>query len=434
MTTSSLIYLTAFILIALLLPAIEGLCWWALKRELARRRSEADRRGRRLKRGYQLASWTVILTFFAVSFLWLTNRPPFFYAFMIVTGMMGLVYSFKGTLALWVLLTQWGPGQLRRLRKQQPASSTRPGADSASEPARRPISRDRFLTQAGLAVAAVPMLGVGHAIATGRYNFQVRRRSIRSRHLPAAFEGLRILQLSDFHTGSFGNSEAVAEGIELALAQQPDLICFTGDLVNNLAEELDGGYYELYRRLQAPLGVFACTGNHDYGDYVLQASSEERQRIRKAIWQAFRDCGFRLLHNEHVLLERQGASLALIGLGNWSKAPDRRYGDLAQATEGLADASFKLLLSHDPAAWEGIIRPHPLRFDLTLAGHTHGMQLGIDTEDFRWSPISAVYPQWADLYQAGEEQLYVNRGFGFSRFPGRLGVLPEITLFELQRA
>jgi len=304
---------------------------------------------------------------------------------------------------------------------------------SAPDGSEKGISRSLFLKQTALVLGGLSLVGFMMGIRN-RYNYRVRKVKLKLNSLPESFKGLRIVQVSDIHTGSFDNHSAVAHGIERIMDQKPDLILFTGDLVNNHADEVDTKYQEIFARLKAPMGVYSTLGNHDYGDYVhwpdAQAKKDNLDKL-KATQAAM---GWRLLMNEHVLLEKGGDKIALIGIENWSaKANFPKYGDLAKAYQGLKEQNIavKILMSHDPSHWHAQVLPEFKDISLMLSGHTHGMQFGIDTKWYKWSPVQYMYNEWAGLYTEGEQNLYVNRGFGFLGYPGRLGILPEITLFEL---
>ena len=304
---------------------------------------------------------------------------------------------------------------------------------SAPDGSEKGISRSLFLKQTALVLGGLSLVGFMMGIRN-RYNYRVRKVKLKLNSLPEAFKGLRIVQVSDIHTGSFDNHSAVAHGIERIMDQKPDLILFTGDLVNNHADEVDTKYQEIFAKLKAPMGVYSTLGNHDYGDYVhwpdAQAKIDNLNKL-KATQTAM---GWRLLMNEHVLLEKGGDKIALIGIENWSaKANFPKYGDLAKAYQGLKEQNIavKILMSHDPSHWHAQVLPEFKDISLMLSGHTHGMQFGIDTKWYKWSPVQYMYNEWAGLYTEGEQNLYVNRGFGFLGYPGRLGILPEITLFEL---
>ena len=304
-----------------------------------------------------------------------------------------------------------------------------PSVDSGSTG----ITRSLFLKRTALVLGGLSLVGFTYGIRN-RYNYRVRKIKLASSSIPDSFKGLKIVQISDIHTGSFDDHSAVAHGIQRVMDQQPDIIFFTGDLVNNHSDEVDAKYQEIFSRLKAPLGVYSTLGNHDYGDYVewptAQAKIDNLEKL-KSIHAAM---GWRLLMNEHVVLERGNGKIALIGIENWSaKANFHSYGDMKKAYAGLEEKNipYHILLSHDPSHWDAQVRTEYKKVNLTLSGHTHGMQFGIDSKWFKWSPVQYMYKEWAGLYTEGEQNLYVNRGFGFLGYPGRLGVLPEITVFEL---
>lgn len=292
------------------------------------------------------------------------------------------------------------------------------------------ISRSIFLNWLGLAAGG----GLFSTLLYGfsnKYNYNVKKVPLQFPNLPQAFKGLKVVQLSDIHSGSFTNKKAVMRGVEKVMELKPDLIVFTGDLVNNEAREMED-YIDVFSRLRAPMGVYSVLGNHDYGDYIRWESKEAKQKNLEQLKAIHAEMGWRLLMNENVRLEKDGEQIALIGVENWSnKARFPRYGDLSRAYAGAENAPFKILLSHDPSHWDGEVRSRYQDIDLMLAGHTHGMQFGVEIPGFRWSPVQYVYRQWAGLYESGRQKLYVNRGFGFIGYPGRVGILPEITLFEL---
>jgi len=312
------------------------------------------------------------------------------------------------------------------------------GSSKAPQPAEVPsgITRSQFLTKMGLLMGGSLFATLTYGFSN-KYNYRVHKIKMAFKNLPPAFKGLRIVQLSDIHSGSFNNKAAVQKGIELVNAQQADIVLFTGDLVNDRATEMDH-YMDLFSQVKAPMGVYSTLGNHDYGDYYpwpdRDASGFSKQRAEnlERLKQVHGELGWRLLMNEHVLLERQGQQIALLGIENWS-AMSRfpKYGDLKKAYEGAAHAPFKILLSHDPTHWNAQVRPEYPDIDLMLAGHTHGMQFGVEIPGVKWSPAQYFYKEWAGLYKQGAQRLYVNRGFGFLGYPGRVGILPEITLIEL---
>jgi uncharacterized protein len=292
------------------------------------------------------------------------------------------------------------------------------------------ISRSLFLSWVGLAAGGGLFTSLIWGM-TNKYRYRIKRVRLQYPNLPPAFRGLKVVQLSDIHSGSFTDKAAVARGVDKVLALQPDLILFTGDLVNNTTDEMDP-YWDLFSRLKAPMGVYSVLGNHDYGDYFNWPSKEAKRANLERLKEQQGGMGWRLLMNEHVLLERGGEQIALIGIENWgAKARFPKYGKMDQAYPGTESVPFKILMSHDPSHWDAEVRTQYPDIDLTLSGHTHGMQFGVEIPGFRWSPVQYVYRQWAGLYEDGRQKLYVNRGFGFLGYPGRVGILPEITLIEL---
>lgn len=293
------------------------------------------------------------------------------------------------------------------------------------------ISRFTFISQTALLIGGLLTTGLAYGMSN-RYKYKLRRVRLNLKNLPEAFKGLKIVQISDIHSGSFDDPNAVAQGIEEIMKEKPDLILFTGDLVNDRATEILP-YMEVFKKLKAPLGVYSVLGNHDYGDYVKWPSEETKKKNLEQLKQHQADMGWKLMMNEHVLLERDGQQIALIGIENWGARGFTQYGDMKKAVAGLEnlDIPVKILMSHDPSHWDAQVRKEYQDIDLTLSGHTHGMQFGIDIPGFKWSPVQYFYKEWAGLYQEGNQHLYVNRGFGFIGYQGRLGVLPEITSIEL---
>ena len=292
------------------------------------------------------------------------------------------------------------------------------------------ITRSSFLAKTALITSGIT---VGYGIISGAHDYRVRKRTVFLPNLPKEFDGLRLAQLSDIHSGSFFNKTAVKGGIEMLLAEKPDIITFTGDLVNDRAKELKD-YFDIFSKLKAPLGVFSCLGNHDYGDYYRNwKNKEEKQQNFRDLCAAHGKMGWKLLRDENHLIEQNGQKLAIIGIENWGLGNFGKRGKLLEARKGTEEAATKILLSHDPSHWKAEVLPKFSDIDLALAGHTHGMQFGVEIGDFRWSPVKFRYEQWADLYQENNQFLYVNRGFGYLGFPGRVGILPEITILELKR-
>ena len=292
-------------------------------------------------------------------------------------------------------------------------------------------ARRRFISEVAVLVAAVPFAGFMYAMLKGKYDYKVHRATLYFDDLPAAFDGFTITQLSDIHSGSFDNTAAVQRGIDLAKAQKSDLFVFTGDLVNNAAWEIEP-YIDRFGELKAPYGQFSILGNHDYGDYIKWNSEQEKADNLEAVKGQHKKLGYRLLLDENVEVEKDGQKISLIGVQNWGKG-FIQIGDLDKALKGVDEGAFKICLSHDPTHWEEKIRFHPTKIHLTLSGHTHGAQLGVETDSFRWSPVQYRYLDWAGLANEGDRYLYVNRGFGFLAFSGRLGIWPEVTVITLKR-
>lgn len=292
------------------------------------------------------------------------------------------------------------------------------------------ISRAKFLTQVGIITAAIPFTSILYGMIKGKFNYKVRKFSLAFNNLPENFNGLKILQISDFHIGSFtGNRDEIEHIVELINEQECDLLFFTGDLVNNFADEVDE-FKDILIKLEAKIGKYSILGNHDYGDYVPWNSKEERTVNLNKLINIQKEIGFNMLLNENHTLKINGAEISIIGVENWGLPPFPQHGDLNKAMNGSGEKPFKILLSHDPSHWDAEVLGKT-DIDLTLSGHTHGMQFGVEIGNFKWSPVKLRYPRWADLYTEKKQHLYVNRGIGFIAFPGRVGIMPEITVFEL---
>ena len=272
---------------------------------------------------------------------------------------------------------------------------------------------------------------LSYGVIRGSHQYQVVNQKLKIDNLPEAFKGLKLVQISDIHSGSFWSKDAVQKGVDMINDQKADMVFFTGDIVNNDASEMDD-YIDVFSQISAPLGVFATMGNHDYGEYVPNFTPKDLPINKAKIQKVHDNLGWRLLMNEHEIIEKEGAQLAVVGIENWgAKMHFKKYGDMSKAISGVDANIPTLLLSHDPSHWRGeILQDYP-QVDAMFSGHTHGMQFGIETGGFKWSPIKYVYPEWAGLYKEGGQQLYVNRGFGYLGFPGRFGIWPEITVFEL---
>lgn len=291
--------------------------------------------------------------------------------------------------------------------------------------------RRKFISEIAVLVAAVPFASFFYAMVRGKYDYKVHRQTLYFDELPAAFDGFTITQLSDIHSGSFDNVNAMQRGIDLAKAQKSDLFVFTGDLVNNAAWEIEQ-YIDRFKQIKAPYGQFSILGNHDYGDYIEWDSPQAKIDNLEKLKRHHAELDYRLLLNENVVIKKDTQKIALIGVQNWGKG-FIQLGDLDKAMQGVDRGAFKILLSHDPTHWEEQVRYNPVDIHLTLSGHTHGAQFGIEAAGIRWSPVKYRYIDWAGLVKEKNRHLYVNRGFGFLAFSGRLGIWPEITVITLKK-
>ncbi len=300
----------------------------------------------------------------------------------------------------------------------------------ATDPSNK-ISRSKFITSTGLIAGIAPLILMTRGIAKNAYNYQVISVPLKLKNLPSSFKGVKILQLSDIHSGSWANRDAVKAGVDLINAQKADIIFFTGDLVNFKTDEAYQ-WMDILSQIKAPMGVFSILGNHDYGDYYYAPDDPQKEQNMLDLYKVHKDMGWHLMRNEHLTLDRAGQRIGLIGVENWGdKGRFPKKGDLKIATQNIPDVPVKLLLSHDPSHWEAKVKHETPDVDIMFAGHTHGGQFGIETSWLKYSPVQHIYKQWAGMYDDGKQKIYVNRGFGFIGFPGRVGILPEITVFEL---
>lgn len=378
----------------------------------------------RMRSAIHTGYWVIsIVALLILCFLpWLYRRFTWLqgYAFFILIGF----YLAKILVSVFLLLDdvrrviQWIAGRFLAGSGPAPAHPT------------EGVSRSIFMSWLGLGVGAGLYSSLVYGF-TNKYRYRVRRVRLAFDNLPVSFKGLKIVQLSDIHSGSLTNEAAVRRGVDLALAEKPDIILFTGDLVNNIALEV-GAYQAIFGCLNAPMGVYSTLGNHDYGDYSWWENAEAKKANLDHLMRIQKEMGWRLLMNEHVVLERGSEQIALIGVENWSaKARFPKYGKLDEAYAGAEKYPFKILMSHDPSHWDAQVRKEYPDIDLMLSGHTHGMQFGLELPGFKWSPVQYIYKEWAGLYEEGKQKLYVNRGFGFIGYPGRVGIMPEITVIEL---
>lgn len=293
--------------------------------------------------------------------------------------------------------------------------------------------RRKFVSGIALGVAAIPFASLLYGMYKGKYNYQVIKHTLQFDDLPEAFDGYRITHISDIHTGSFDNRPEIERAVNMVKEQQSDIILFTGDLVNNKSTELLP-WKDLFGELKAADGVYSVLGNHDYGDYIDWDSSAEKAQNLEELKQLQKDMGYDLLLNENRFIERDGQRLALLGVENWGKGGFKKAGDLKKASEGVRSDDFKILMSHDPSHWDEVVLKDDHHYHLTLSGHTHGMQFGVEIPGWiKWSPIKYRYKHWAGVYRVKNEFINVNRGFGYLGYPGRVGIWPEITVIELKK-
>jgi uncharacterized protein len=294
-------------------------------------------------------------------------------------------------------------------------------------------SRRTFVSQLALAFAAIPFLSIMYGAWKGKYRFKIHRFELEFDDLPEAFDGFKVAQISDLHTGSFDSKEDVSRGLEMMNAEQPDVVFFTGDIVNNEVVELNG-WEDIFRRIKARTGKFSILGNHDYGDYIAWPSAKAKRENFQGICDFHNTIDFQLLRNEAVELKRGKDALYIAGVDNWGKPPFPQHGDLVAAMDKIPDNAFTLLMSHDPSHFDEEIKKYPKKAHITFSGHTHGMQMGVEIPGwFKWSPVKFRYSKWAGLYSENNRYLYVNRGFGHIGFHGRVGIWPEITIITLRK-
>ena len=293
--------------------------------------------------------------------------------------------------------------------------------------------RRKLISQIAVGLAAIPFTSLLYGMFRGKYNFKVLTYELEYDDLPEAFEGFKITQISDIHSGSFDNAKKVQYGVDLVNAQGSDVVFFTGDLVNNKADEILP-WIETFKKINAKHGVYSVLGNHDYGDYMRWESPEAKKKNMQALEKAQKQMGWDLLLNQSRFIEKDGQRIAVIGVENWGSG-FKQVGDLNKALADVSEKDFKILMSHDPSHWEAEVLPHPFKIHLTLSGHTHGMQFGIEIPGWiKWSPVKWRYKQWAGVYQESDQRLNVNRGFGYLAYPGRVGIWPEVTVITLTKS
>ncbi|MGJ8591134.1 MAG: metallophosphoesterase [Aquaticitalea sp.] len=294
-------------------------------------------------------------------------------------------------------------------------------------------SRRKFVSSIAIGIAAIPFASLLYGMYQGRYNFRVLKHVLHFEDLPEAFDGYQITQISDIHSGSFDNREKIAYAVNLIKEQNSDAILFTGDMVNNKTTEMLP-WKDLFSQLKPKDGVYSVLGNHDYGDYVDWNSSAEKAQNLEDLKNLQREMGYDLLLNESRFIERDGQRIAIVGVENWGKGGFKKSGDLKKAAQNIDKNDFKILMSHDPSHWDEVVIKDDYHYHLTLSGHTHGMQFGIEIPGWiRFSPIQWRYKHWAGIYKELGQYINVNRGFGYLGYPGRVGIWPEITVIELKK-
>ncbi|UAM97549.1 metallophosphoesterase [Polaribacter litorisediminis] len=303
----------------------------------------------------------------------------------------------------------------------------------SSEETQSLVGRRKFISQVALGLAAIPFASFIYGIVQGKYNYKVIKYQLTFDDLPEAFDGYTITQISDIHSGSFTNKKKIQYGVDLINEQKSDLMLFTGDIVNNKADEMDN-WLDVFDKLEAKEGKYAILGNHDYGDYMDWKNPQDKIDNFQKVKDIHQKIGFDLLLDEHRYLEKGGQKIALIGVENWGRGFNQA-GDLQRASAKIKKEDFKILMSHDPSHWEEKVKNDDFNYHLTLSGHTHGLQMGIEIPGWlKFSPSQFVYKQWAGLYEEYGRYVNVNRGFGYHAFPGRVGIWPEITVIELKKS
>lgn len=387
----------------------------------------------RTKKLFTILWWTytigLVVGVFAGIYLnlYLTLRAVVLVAFF-------LTVACKVVMLPFLLIDDLRRGFIKLLRLARKEKQTSPTPSTSPANGAAPISRSAFIVKAGILTAAVPLASLSWGIVSGAYDYKIKRKTLILPNLPKAFDGIKMAQISDVHSGSFYNPKAVLGGVEMLLGEKPDFVFFTGDLVNDMASEMRG-YQDIFSKVKAPLGVYSTLGNHDYGDYHFgKAPSAAKAKNLQDVIKTHKIMGWDLLMNENRRLKVDGEEIGILGIENWGMGRFPKYGRMDLAVKNTDDLPVKLLLSHDPSHWRGQVLEKYPQIDAMFSGHTHGMQFGVRTESFQWSPVQYIYKEWAGLYQEQKQQLYVNVGYGFLGYPGRVGILPEITIFELKRA
>lgn len=386
------------------------------------------------KKWFTVVWWAYSLSLLAGVFIsFKFNIPLMYRSIILVLFFMTAVSKFIYVIVLLIDDLRRGGVWVSRLFSSKAGKSIEQRVEELEKPLpeqpKNGISRSDFLLKSGLVVASLPMFPLAWGVLSSAYDYRVRRQKLVLPNLPKSFHGFKIAQISDVHSGSFYNKKAVLGGIEMLLGEKPDAIFFTGDLVNNVASEMRD-YQDIFSKLHADFGVYSTLGNHDYGDYYYgkEDSAAKRKNLKDVI-DTHKVMGWDLLMDENRILKVGNEEISIVGVQNWGTGRFPKKGDLNKALIGTEDKAVKLLLSHDPSHWRAQVLDTDI--DVMFAGHTHGMQFGVRGEHFQWSPAKYIYKEWAGLYEENQQKLYVNTGYGFLGYPGRVGILPEITIFEL---
>jgi predicted MPP superfamily phosphohydrolase len=416
--------LVAILVFSAITLVIDFYVWWGITKIISDMRS-------RYKKIILLLYWIVpvlTLTGFALVLTFRDNIPPdrSLSYLHLISGSFFIFYIPKLIFIIFNIFDDviFQIRKIITMTKQKMQSSGNPG---------KKITRRKLLTQVGIVFAGLPLLPLVYGIAHGRFDFTKRNVQLIFPNLPDSFNGLRILQISDFHIGTFvHHTDEVEKLVDLINTENPDLLLFTGDFINNYSSEVDS-FIDILKRLNAKIGKFSILGNHDYGEYVRWKTDDDKKANVQRLKDLQKEIGFDLLLDESRKIQIDDQHIELIGIENWGMPPFPQYGDLNKAMANVEKDAFKILMSHDPTHWDAQVRERT-NIDLMLSGHTHGAQFGIEIPGWRWSPVTMRYKQWGGLYTEGKQSLYVNTGLGSIGYPGRVGMPPEITVFELNNA
>lgn len=377
-----------------------------------------------LKIGYWLFTLCTIIFMFVAASYFLGNTPAPKFARTYIMGVIMIIGVSKLIGTIFILIYDIVQFIIWIINKT-PSKKINPDSQIS-------ISRIEFLKKSALIASIIPFSTLMFGVLKSAFDYTIHNQTLKIPNLPNAFKGLKVVQISDIHTGSFISAEPLERAVRMIVKEKPDIIFFTGDLVNEITEEALP-FIDTLSKVKAPLGVFSILGNHDYGDYFYQKDDLKSKKHNYDLMQAVhRKLGWKLLLNENHIIEKDNDRLVILGVENWgSELRFPKLGDINKAKKGCLENDVKLLLSHDPTHWDAHVLPNHPDIAATFSGHTHGMQFGVEIPGFKWSPSKYIYKNWAGLYNDKNQQLYVNRGLGFLGYPGRVGILPEITVFEL---